>query len=844
MEKFKYMKEEFPELPTTPPQKWENDFDYSRWGTNAKVHLLNCPWGTSEVQVGARSIIGQGNVVKFENDTARDEWFSSQNDITFDIMDRKLNQNYIDLPIPFDVAMTYNYIWIEYNIATSADDKIENETENGLRKVFYFIRDISDEHAAPNCTRFILLMDYWTSYINQIEIKSCFLQRGHLPLSKIDADTYLNDPINNTQYLTAPDVDAGAINRAKTANRLIFNNKKDKEYLPYCVVAFAFKIANDGWNKKHDEHTTDYKFKWNLPEYVQNWEQGVSNFELVAFKHREFYHFLRLCYEREIDAKEAVKAIYYIPQNLITLGSPIDFGESVTGYTITTETKLFDGLELKKEDFNFGEKYENLAKLYTAPYSYIKVSDYAGKNSLTLETQGIKNKIDVEVMTSLVYNSNAIIARLLGVGTSDNNYTIEFFPAENDVDEPPFYFENGREEELEFVFEIPAFSVQMSSYYNGLAHNRWNNYLERQNAKFQYETRQAKGKLNTKNQNIAIETNKANSKRTQNLRSQIKTANNNKLTQDYKADVAYLDAAQKATKDYYMSSSSVNSGVSVNESNIAQSQSYMNDILSFSLTGLLGDWINESTYLPEQQNLTIYSNGANAALSVSNSQAMTAASKNQANTKTNNAKNNNNRVNFLTNSWQQDTTAANTACQKKQLDNNNDFNFGEAWSTKGDYSNGIIKTQYDFQKAAVEYSEKNSAPLPMLNFGKNEEASKFVTMPNGLKFQILKMNDGDVARVGDEFLKYGYTLGQYVNVEDLNVMPKFTYWQCSNIIANYNMPDAFADRIKILLMGGVTVWRKPEDILTTSIYENVSESTESEVLNDEVQQNEKAEESL
>ena len=94
--------------------------------------------------------------------------------------------------------------------------------------------------------------------------------------------------------------------------------------------------------------------------------------------------------------------------------------------------------------------------------------------------------------------------------------------------------------------------------------------------------------------------------------------------------------------------------------------------------------------------------------------------------------------------------------------------------------------------------------------------------PNYLDIQIRTMQPSDIRRIGDEFLRFGYAYHGYVAEPDFTIMPRFTFWQCSEIfVSDLSIPDAYADQIRYLLIGGVTVWSNPSFIGNTSIYDNV-----------------------
>ena len=243
---------QFPHLNTVDVYKHRVDFDYSRYdNVQMIIRVLNVPWDLGEVHVGNRTVGGIGNVVKFESDAKRDEWFNSK---TYaETPEQAASGNYdgfvwqtkyrefhdedeIEIELPFDVAARYNYITIEYVPAPDSNYPVNYETSRGLLKWFYFSRAV--ESLAVNTTRCVLRRDTWQTYINRVSIPYMMLDRGHAPMSKAaSVDTYLANPQANTRYLLAPDVDynAGGSRRVASSNNVILN----AEAYYACIVTTA-----------------------------------------------------------------------------------------------------------------------------------------------------------------------------------------------------------------------------------------------------------------------------------------------------------------------------------------------------------------------------------------------------------------------------------------------------------------------------------------------------------------------------------------------------------------------------------------------------------------------------
>ena len=188
----------FPGVQTVDPYRFKNNFDYSRWEPGTRLKLCNVNWcGDYE------------NVVKFEDDAARDNYFDNISGEFVELQSamRILPGQAIKLPVPFDELVRYNYLMADFSTATSDANPINYETAKHLRRFYFFVRDV--RYLAPNSTECVVELDTWTTYINRISIQYMMLERGHAPLAATDVDTYLANPINANRYLLADDFTFG-----------------------------------------------------------------------------------------------------------------------------------------------------------------------------------------------------------------------------------------------------------------------------------------------------------------------------------------------------------------------------------------------------------------------------------------------------------------------------------------------------------------------------------------------------------------------------------------------------------------------------------------------------------
>ena len=196
---FPYLNDsKFPGLRNVNAFRSSSRFDYSRWGVGTVIKVLNVNWcGDYE------------NVVKFDDDAARDKWFDSApgDTVRIETEQRILPAGSIRLPLPFDECCRYNYVMVDFSMATSAGEPLPFETDEHINRFFFFLR--SPQFVSANCTECSLSMDAWTTFINKIEIKYMMLERGHAPMAAVSADAFLSDPVKNNRLLLADDVSYG-----------------------------------------------------------------------------------------------------------------------------------------------------------------------------------------------------------------------------------------------------------------------------------------------------------------------------------------------------------------------------------------------------------------------------------------------------------------------------------------------------------------------------------------------------------------------------------------------------------------------------------------------------------
>lgn len=88
------------------------------------------------------------------------------------------------------------------------------------------------------------------------------------------------------------------------------------------------------------------------------------------------------------------------------------------------------------------------------------------------------------------------------------------------------------------------------------------------------------------------------------------------------------------------------------------------------------------------------------------------------------------------------------------------------------------------------------------------------TTPIGYQYNVTCPNSADALRIGERFNRYGYMCHRTIANPTLNVMPKWSYWKCSEttIIPNGKAPQQAVNYISNTLKNGITVWSNPNSI--------------------------------
>ena len=440
---FPHLKDtKFPDLQTVDVYEYQNNFDYTRWNEDTKIRLVNVVWNST-----------YDNVVGFATNVARDSWFDSIDDyyvVELAQAARIVPEQFIKLPIPYDVMARYNYLYIDLPIAANATSPIDYETGSGIRRWYFFIDRIA--YLSPSSTQVFLTLDMWTQYQNEIEINYMMLERGHAPVAFSDVDAYLANPISNNRYLLAPDVSFDNASITRSADFVPFGN--GSKYVCIASTCGTDQIANLGTvtaNQDYDPTGTitysDVNVRYGhqlevhgltvgdgrdfstarTPASVGASNDGIvpNNLTVYAIASEECYG--SGTFFADLQAKcpqflQTVRACFVVDGACLRFSGSY----SVAGHTLRrcvgTRRNLLTK-QLERADFGYPQEYQRFAKLYTSPYSQLEVTDNDGK-TFTINIEETST-LSVESVTSVAYpyiDYRVFLDGIGGVGSSDYSW--------------------------------------------------------------------------------------------------------------------------------------------------------------------------------------------------------------------------------------------------------------------------------------------------------------------------------------------------------------------------------------------------------------------------------------
>lgn len=783
---------DFPNLDNVNVYKYDDTLDYSRFKPTARLKMCNVPWCGD-----------YDNVVKFDDDAARDAWFDALEGetVNLDTMFNVKPDGASKVPVPVTSAQGYNYLVVDLPRMTSDAQPLAYAAGDRKRRYCYFIQDA--QQLSPNSTRLILTLDVWTTYINEMRFDYVLLERGHAPVAASSVADYLANPRDNSAYLLSDDVNTGGEPYVETA-RAYKNYSAETQRA--CIATYADLQGDFGTAAAPK-----------VPAISEPDVSGVLAPRVYSVAVGDLQQFLRKIESNAPWMKSTVLGVFFAPSDLLTQSAPFtlwDISITVLDAVQKIEMLMRPGVA----DFGYPAQAAGFAKLYTYPYAAIRIGDERGQTStVRIEDLGA-NGIQLASAVNLVMPYISIDARLLGIAGATDSLAFQTIEGRT-------YSYGGAWGEYLKSWNLPVMQVSQSAASRAAyttVYSRAHARLAADNALASSLASNATAYTNVGNSaknvtdNNAVNT-KANTAVTANANDWALTgsaASNRKLSSDCDADNE-TSTEMTGVQNEVISITTANN----NASAIANT---LGSVVTGGITG--GGADAKSAAIGGVADLAVSIPTANAAAAISQTSNSLAASL----ARTNAIRKTNNAARFTAETWGIQNNASNTATTLRneastKVANNNAgvmrTNAGNTKATGDANANRAYATAIDAISAGLNQAGV-AAPA---QFGASANGQSGATAPRSLFAQVVTQRECDIMNAASAFARYGYALMREFSMERMQVMRHFTYWKCSEVwcSGNGNALESAQGAIKDILIRGVTVWSKPEEIGRVSIYDNL-----------------------
>lgn len=334
------------------------------WPNGTEVTLYDVPWDSS-----------YRDVVAWESEQKRDEWFASHRGFAFPTKFHWLRPNVpIVVECPYSTAYQFNYLSVR-NLANPVI------SEGPERTLYYFVTDCQPANTGT-CTLAIQL-DVATTYGCAVGLGNTFVESGHLPQTLINPATFTAEELR--RLCTQPEgLELGS--EYVTVSKKFFplnapKNAPDGSAIqPDIIVVSTADLAADPGT------TTEPKLVTAKGSYSEHLISGAA---VYVFDNHTFLQAMQLLSVKSW-VSQCVISIYAFPGGLIDGGDETTlFGKAgnpkmrVLGDT--AHLSVVPGDEFAKVDDVFAElatgmdsRLKKLVKLFAYPYSVIELSAFNG----------------------------------------------------------------------------------------------------------------------------------------------------------------------------------------------------------------------------------------------------------------------------------------------------------------------------------------------------------------------------------------------------------------------------------------------------------------------------------
>lgn len=830
----------FPGTDTRVYEQYRNVFDYNVWTPNTIIKLCHVNWYDD-----------YHDVVKFPDDATRNEWFDNLDGetvkLTTNMYIARADTDGIKLPVPYMTVQQYNYIVVDFShdIVNTPYQKTDVQT-----RYHFFITSVRAE--APNTTTCTLMRDVWTDYINSTTINGMMLTRGHAPLTEMTPQELLKNPRANCRDFTLPDVDYGnaASNIRKSTPVNLQNGAR------YICVAATFSpeqlqtmrdtrgtnIADSDPTYSNTDDTV-MNFSWGAGNISTSNVTGagtsynsidnlttsnVSMYALESSKISGDYFDTLFAYYPHIMSQ--ITAVFVATANMMRLGNAISVN-GVEWYTVSgTRTKLSD-IDLTTDDFGYASEYEQITRLYLAPYAHLEVSDNIG-NKTRVEIADCGH-LSIQTITSLSYPILRQIAWLDGIGSNgDTSISISAINGTSITADVP----NADLLKTLISHDIPTYALQRRAIdaHRADAYNR-EVAQARENAILAYENGARSANVALSNTNRSNTNSITNTNLTNALNSTVTANSNNASNAIYKNNVTQQNLLLSASNNKIDEMNVATLDLTTNLVNTEITASAIGTVtaalgaIGTAATGIAVTAATGGAAAP----MVAAGLGAAGSVGLSSASFATGASKTAAEAGYKQAYND--AAAFTAKKYNGQANSVSIAMagtQNLQSTTLNTNNTNASNATNSDVAANNANTSNTNASASRNQSVDNAKRV-MVNTRSNVNAAwrdllnhaaqpvgayggdnfRQATGLDAMTVKIVTEDNGAIAAAGDYMLRYGIASNKLYSRPSLTPCKHFAYWQCADIwvICPFAQNEQL-QTIRDIFSNGVTIWTKPEEV--------------------------------
>lgn len=825
-------------------EQYRNVFDYNIWTPNTVIKLCHVNWFDD-----------YHDVVKFPDDTARNAWFDKLDGetvkLTTNMYIARADADGIKLPVPYMTAQRYNYIVVDFShdIINTPYQKTDVQT-----RYHFFISSVRAE--APNTTTCTLMRDVWTDYINSTTINGLLLSRGHAPLTETTPQELLKNPRANCRDFTLPDVDYG--NAASNVRKSTpFNLQNGTRYICLAATFSSEQLQtmsgmrgtnitdSDPTYSNNDDTVTG--FSWGAGNiYTSNvtgagtsyntidnlTASNVTMYALESSKISGEYFDTLFAYYPHIMSQ--ITAVFVATADMMRLGTSITVN-GVEWHTVSGARTKLSAIDLTIDDFGYASEYEQITRLYLAPYAHLEVSDNIG-NKTRVEIADC-GRLSVQTITSLSYPILRQIAWLDGIG-SDGSTSIGIDAIDGNsitADVP-----NADVLKTLISHDIPTYALQRRAIDAHRA-DAYNQEIAqaRQNAVISYENGARSANTTRDNTYRSSAAAVSNTARANQRDTAVKDESNSVRTDN----LTYSTTRQNDD----LTTATIKINLDVDQDNTLQNKAFIEGSQTQALTSVasaIGTMAGAALVIGTggaasplvAGSMAIGSaalQGYNTGVAITNNAELNRASNDVANTKAKNANRaNSEQTQHSITQATNVTTRANT-----QADRNNEY----ATSAATDMTATSANTA-NTNASASRNQNVDNAKRVMVNTRSNTNAAwrdllNHAAQPVGayggdnfrqatgldtMTVKIVTEDNGAIAAAGDYMLRYGIASNKLYNQPILTPCKHFTYWQTTDIWTICPLAqNEQLQTIRDIFSSGVTIWNRPEEVGGDFIHDNL-----------------------